>query len=58
MLIWLGLALAGLTLNNFFLVFDKVIFPKIDLLAWRTAVDLGSIAILFYGLLRSGRAAS
>lgn len=51
LLLWSGVCFAGLTVNNLFLVFDKVIFPSVDLSLARTTVALVSMAILLYGLI-------
>lgn len=51
LLLWSGLCFAGLTLNNVLLVFDKVIFPLVDLSTARTAIALLSMIILLYGLI-------
>jgi hypothetical protein len=42
---------AGLTLNNVLLIFDKIAYPDVDLLPWRTAVSFVSMMILLYGLI-------
>jgi hypothetical protein len=51
LLLWSGLCFAGLTLNNLFLVLDKVVFPNIDFSLWRTSTALIAMAILLYGLI-------
>jgi len=51
LLLWSGLCFVGFTANNVLLVLDKVVFPDIDLSVLRTAVALGSIMILLYGLI-------
>jgi hypothetical protein len=51
LLLWSGICFAGLTLNNFLLVVDKVVLPEIDLTIVRTSVALASMAILLYGLI-------
>jgi hypothetical protein len=50
LLLWSGLCFAGLTLNNFILVVDKLMLPAEDLSTWRTSVALASMAVLLYGL--------
>jgi len=51
LLLWSGICFAGLTVNNLFLVFDKLVVPDIDLSLARTSVALVSMAILLYGLI-------
>lgn len=51
LLFWSGLCFAGLTLNNFFLVIDKVVLPSVDLSIWRTSMALLAMAVLLYGLI-------
>lgn len=50
LLLWSGLCFAGLTLNNGFLVLDKLVFPDIDFAVWRTTTALAAMMILLYGL--------
>ncbi len=50
LLLWSGLCFAGLTLNNGFLVLDKLVFPNIDFAVWRTTTALAAMMILLYGL--------
>ena len=51
LLLWSGLCFAGLTLNNAFLVLDKIVFPNIDFSLWRSGSLLLSMGILLYGLI-------
>jgi hypothetical protein len=51
LLLWSGICFAGLTLNNIFLVLDKLVFPDIDFSGWRTASALISMLVLLYGLI-------
>jgi hypothetical protein len=50
LLMWSGLCFAGLTLNNLFLVFDKLVFPDIDFSIARSASALFAMAVLLWGL--------
>lgn len=50
LLVWSGLCFVGLTLNNVFLVLDKVVFPDVDLSVTRSAAALIAMCILLYGL--------
>jgi hypothetical protein len=51
LLLWSGLCFTGLTASNVLLVVDLLIVPGADLLMWRTATSLVSIALLLYGLI-------
>lgn len=51
LLLWSALSFAGLTLNNLLLILDKIAFPDVDLLPWRTAVSFAAMLILLYGLI-------
>lgn len=50
LLLWSGLCFLGLTINNVFLVMDKVILPGHDMSLWRSGVALLSMSVLIYGL--------
>jgi len=51
LLFWSMLCFAGLTINNLFVVFDRVIFPDADLLMWRLGSALIALLILLFGLI-------
>jgi hypothetical protein len=51
LLLWSGLCFAGLTLNNLFLVVDKLVLPEVDLSIFRTSLALLAMAVLLYGLI-------
>jgi hypothetical protein len=51
LLLWSGLCFVGLTINNAFLVLDKIAFPAVDLSMLRTSIALLSMMILLYGLI-------
>ena len=51
LLLWSGLCFAGLTINNVFLVLDKITFPDVDLSVPRTLAALFAMMILLYGLI-------
>lgn len=51
LLLWAGLCFVGLTLNNFLLFLDFVIYPTIDLSIARGATGAVSIMILLHGLI-------
>ena len=52
LLFWSGACFAVMTLNNFLLLLDKVVFPtQIDLLTWRQASALVACLLLLYGLI-------
>ena len=52
LLFWSALCFAGITVNNFMLVVDKVVFPgpDVDLSIWRQWTALVSVALLVFGL--------
>ena len=51
LLLWSGLCFAGLTLNNLFLVLDKLVFPDADLGLLRSATALVAMMVLLFGLI-------
>lgn len=50
---WSGLCFSGLVLSNLILIFDKLVFPQIDLLGLRLWITLISLGLLLYGLINS-----
>jgi hypothetical protein len=50
---WSGLCFCGLTMSNTVLIFDKLVYPDIDLLGWRSWTTLISLALLVYGLINA-----
>ena len=51
LLLWSGLCFVGLTLNNFVLFLDKVIYPTHDLTLWRDLTGFLAMVLLVYGLI-------
>lgn len=51
LLLWSGLCFAVLSVNNFLLVMDKIVFPDIDLSTWRLTAALIAPLLLLYGLI-------
>jgi hypothetical protein len=51
LLFWSGACFAMMTLNNLFLLLDKIVFPSIDLLPARLVSALVAILLLLYGLI-------
>lgn len=52
LLFWSGACFAVMTLNNFLLLLDKVVFPtQVDLLAARQISALLACLLLLYGLI-------
>jgi hypothetical protein len=49
LLLWTALCFIGLASNNFFLFFDVIVLPQIDLLPLRHLSTLAAIAVLLYG---------
>jgi hypothetical protein len=51
LLFWSALCFAGLSLNNFLLVIDRLVFPTVDLSTWRLVTALVALLLLVYGLI-------
>jgi hypothetical protein len=51
LLFWSGASFVGMTVNNVFLVLDKVVFPDVYLLPVRQVSALVSVLLLLYGLI-------
>lgn len=51
LLLWGSLCFTGLTLNNIFLVMDKLVLPLIDLSTLRLVTALAAVLLLLYGLI-------
>jgi uncharacterized membrane protein len=51
LLFWSGASFAVLTINNVFLVLDKVVFPDVYLLPVRQVSALVGVLLLLYGLI-------
>lgn len=51
LLFWSGLCFTALTFDNFFLFLDRVVFPNLDLVAWRRPFPLLGLAMLLYGMI-------
>jgi hypothetical protein len=51
LLFWSGWSFVVMTVNNLFLVLDKVVFPDVDLLPARLWSALVSMLLLLYGLI-------
>lgn len=50
LLLWSGLCFAGLTIENFLVLGDMIIFPSVDLYSYRLASAALSISLLLFGL--------
>ncbi|MDB5793121.1 MAG: hypothetical protein JWQ80_3145 [Massilia sp.] len=50
LLFWSGACFTAMTLNNVFLLLDKIVFPNIDFLPARLVSALVAISLLLYGL--------
>lgn len=48
---WSALCFVGMTVNNLLLVFDKLVFPEMDLLPLRHLTALAPVMLLLYGLI-------
>lgn len=51
LLFWSALCFAGLSLNNFLLVVDRLVFTALDLSFWRLATALVALLLLLFGLI-------
>jgi hypothetical protein len=51
LLFWSGASFVAMTVNNLFLVLDKVVFPDVDLLPVRLLSALVAMLLLLYGLI-------
>jgi hypothetical protein len=51
LLLWAAICFGALTLNNMLLYLDLVVFPATDLGVARSAVALGGLGALLYGLI-------
>jgi hypothetical protein len=51
LLFWSGTSFVAMTVNNLFLVLDKVVFPDVDLLPVRLVSALVAMLLLLYGLI-------
>jgi hypothetical protein len=51
LLFWSALCFAGLSLNNFLLVVDMLVFTATDLSAWRLAAALLALLLMLFGLI-------
>jgi hypothetical protein len=51
LLFWSGLCFVGMTLNNVFLLLDKLVFPDVDLMPFRLGASLSALLLLLYGLI-------
>jgi len=51
LLFWSAMCFAGLSLNNFLLVIDRLVFTAVDLSTWRLVTALVALLLLLYGLI-------
>jgi hypothetical protein len=51
LLFWSGASFGALTVNNVFLVLDKVVFPDVYLMPVRQGSALLAVLLLLYGLI-------
>jgi hypothetical protein len=51
LLLWSALSFVFLSVNNFFVVADMVLFPDFNFLVWRYGAALAAIAVLIYGFI-------
>jgi hypothetical protein len=51
LLFWSGASFVAMTVNNIFLVLDKIVFPDVYLLPVRQGSALVALLLLLYGLI-------
>jgi hypothetical protein len=51
LLFWSGWSFVAMTVNNLFLLLDKIVFPDVNLLPARLIAALVSMLLLLYGLI-------
>lgn len=51
LLLYTALGFGFLAVNNLFLVADLLVFPNVDLWAYRQAASLAAVAVLLYGFI-------
>lgn len=51
LLFWSGLCFAALTLDNLFLVLDRVVWPAVNFAPWRPSFAFIGVALLLYGMI-------
>ena len=51
LLFWSALCFAGLSINNFLLVIDKLVFIEADFSTWRLMTALVALLLLLFGLI-------
>jgi hypothetical protein len=51
LLFWSGWSFVAMTVNNLFLMLDKVVFPDVDFLPARLVAALVAMLLLLYGLI-------
>jgi Family of unknown function (DUF5985) len=54
LLLWSSLCFIGLSLSNFLVFLDLVIFPTRDLYSWRLLIAAVAMLFLLYGLIWEG----
>lgn len=54
LLFWSGLCFLGLTASNFVLVLDRIVYPDIDLSAYRLWAAFVGLLLLVFGLIWEG----
>lgn len=54
LLFWSGLCFALLAVNNFIVIADLLIFPKLDLNLFRLIASLTAVSVLLFGFIWRG----
>lgn len=51
LLLWSAIAFVCLAVNNFFVLGDMILFPDVNLLAFRYAAAFAAVCVLIYGFI-------
>jgi hypothetical protein len=51
LLLWSGLCFVVLSINNVFVILDRVVFPEVDFYTWRLLAALVAPLLLLVGLI-------
>lgn len=55
LLFWSGLFFVIVTINNLFLMVDKLVFPMVDLSVFRYTIALAAHGLLLFGLISESK---
>lgn len=54
LLMWCCIFFAAITVDNFILFFDLIVYPQVDLALWRNSATLFGLASMIFGLVWEG----